>query len=103
MASSNGSTPSTHATGEFPVELCDQLRDGDELTISTDEWQHPFAETVELEIDYEGVGEPELEMEIEYLDRTDEKSPASRGETVRFGVSARRFRGRACRPRGSGR
>ncbi|MDS0296252.1 amphi-Trp domain-containing protein [Halogeometricum luteum] len=63
--------------GEFLVALGEQLRDGDELTLSTDEWELPFAfgEPVELEIDFEGVGEPELEIEIELPGRTDEKAP----------------------------
>jgi amphi-Trp domain-containing protein len=63
--------------GEFLVALGEQLRDGDELTLSTDEWELPFAfgEPVELEIDFEGVGEPELEIEIELPGRTDETAP----------------------------
>jgi len=64
-------------TGEFLIELGEQLRDGDELTITTDEWELPFAfgEPVELEIDFEGVGEPELEIDIELPGRTDETAP----------------------------
>ena len=63
--------------GEFLIELGEQLRDDDELTIVTDEWELPFAfgEPVELEIDFEGVGEPELEIELEIPGRTDEKAP----------------------------
>ncbi|ELZ29898.1 hypothetical protein C474_12716 [Halogeometricum pallidum JCM 14848] len=63
--------------GEFLVALGEQLRDGDELTLSTDEWELPFSfgEPVGVEIDYEGVGEPELEIEIELPGRTDEKAP----------------------------
>jgi amphi-Trp domain-containing protein len=63
--------------GEFLIRLGEQLRDGDELTLSTDEWELPFAfgEPVELEIDYEGRGEPELEIEIEIPGRTDESAP----------------------------
>jgi amphi-Trp domain-containing protein len=63
--------------GEFLVKLGEQLQEGDELTISTDEWELPFAfgEPVELEIDFEGVGEPELEIEIELPGRTDERAP----------------------------
>ena len=63
--------------GEFLINLGEQLRDGDELTIVTDEWELPFAfgEPVELEIDFEGVGEPELEIELELPGRTDEKAP----------------------------
>jgi len=63
--------------GEFLIKLGEQLRDGDELTITTDEWKLPFAfgEPVELEIDFEGVGEPELEIELELPGRTDETAP----------------------------
>jgi amphi-Trp domain-containing protein len=64
--------------GEFLIGLGEQLRDSDELTISTDEWELPFAfgEPVELEIEFEGVGEPELEIEIELPGRTDEQAPS---------------------------
>ncbi|SFR32367.1 amphi-Trp domain-containing protein [Halogeometricum limi] len=63
--------------GDFLVALGEQLRDGDDLTLSTDEWELPFAfgEPVELEVDFEGVGEPELEIEVEIPGRTDEKAP----------------------------
>lgn len=63
--------------GEFLVDLGTQLQDGDELTITTDEWELPFAfgEPVELEIDFEGVDEPELEIEVELPGRTDEEAP----------------------------
>jgi amphi-Trp domain-containing protein len=63
--------------GEFLIELGEQLRDDDELTIVTDEWELPFAfgEPVELEIDFEGVGEPEVEIEVEIPGRTDQKAP----------------------------
>ena len=62
--------------GEFLIALGEQLRDDDELTISTEEWELPFAfgEPVELELDFEGVGEPELEIELELPGRTDEKA-----------------------------
>jgi amphi-Trp domain-containing protein len=63
--------------GGFLISLGEQLRDGDELTIVTDDWELPFAfgEPVELEVDFEGVGEPELEIELELPGRTDEKAP----------------------------
>jgi amphi-Trp domain-containing protein len=64
--------------GAFLIDLGEQLRDGDELTIVDDEWELPFAfgEPVELEIDYDGVGEPELEIEIELPGRSDERAPS---------------------------
>jgi len=64
--------------GEFLIAIGEQLRDGDELTIVDDEWELPFAfgEPVELELDFEGMGEPSLELEIELPGRTDERAPA---------------------------
>lgn len=63
--------------GEFLVKLGEQIRDGDDLTLVTDEWELPFAfgEPVTLEIDFDGVGDPELEIELELPGRTDEKAP----------------------------
>lgn len=63
--------------GEFLIALGEQLRDGDDLRIETDEWELPFAfgEPVELEVDYEGVGEPELEIEVTLPGRTDQTAP----------------------------
>ena len=66
--------------GSFLIALGEGLRDEDELTIETDEWELPFAfgEPVSLEIDFEGVGEPTLEIELELPGRTDEKAPEVR-------------------------
>jgi amphi-Trp domain-containing protein len=63
--------------GAFLIALGEQLRDGDDLSLVTDEWELPFAfgEPVGLEIDYEGTGEPELEIELELPGRTDETAP----------------------------
>ena len=63
--------------GEFLIDLSEQLRDENELTIVTEEWELPFAfgEPVELDIEFDGVGEPELEIELELPGRTDEKAP----------------------------
>ncbi|MDS0284561.1 amphi-Trp domain-containing protein [Haloarcula onubensis] len=63
--------------GEFLVAIGEQLRDGDELTIVEEEWELPFAfgEPVELEIEFEGTGDPTLELEVELPGRTDERAP----------------------------
>jgi len=63
--------------GEFLIALGEGLCDGDDLRIETAEWALPFAfgEPVELEIDYEGVGEPELEIEVTLPGRTDQTAP----------------------------
>jgi len=63
--------------GEFLVDLGEQLQHGDELTLRTDEWELPFAfgEPVELEIDFDGMEDPELEIELELPGRTDESAP----------------------------
>lgn len=63
--------------GRFLVDLGEQLQDGDELEITTEEWELPFAfgEPAELEIDFDGVGDPTLEIELELPGRTDERAP----------------------------
>lgn len=68
---------SADEAGAFLVNLGQQLREGDELTIVEDEWELPFAfgEPVDMEIDFDGVGEPELELELELPGRTDETAP----------------------------
>lgn len=69
---------SADEAGRFLIDLGEHLRDGDELRIVEEEWELPFAfgEPVELEIDYDGVGDPELEVELELPGRTDETAPA---------------------------
>ena len=46
--------------------------------IAEEEWELPFAfgEPVGLEGDFDGVGEPELEIELELPGRTDEDAPS---------------------------
>jgi amphi-Trp domain-containing protein len=68
---------SADEVGAFLVDLGEQLQDSDDLRLVTDEWELPFAfgEPVELEIEYEGVDEPELEIELEIPGRTDETAP----------------------------
>lgn len=70
--------------GAFLVRLGEQLQDADELTVvdeSGDEaWELPFAfgEPVELEIEYEGMDEPELEIEVEIPGRVGDEAPEIR-------------------------
>ncbi len=63
--------------GAFLIAIGEQLQDGDTLTLVDDEWELPFAfgEPIGMEIDYDGVGHPELEIEIEIPGRTGEKAP----------------------------
>ncbi|MFT4921972.1 MAG: amphi-Trp domain-containing protein [Haloarculaceae archaeon] len=64
--------------GRLLVELGEQLQADDELHVVGDEWELPFAfgEPVELEIDFDGVGDPELEIEVVLPGRTDESAPS---------------------------
>jgi amphi-Trp domain-containing protein len=65
--------------GEFLVAVGERLRDGEELTVTDPdgEWTLPFTfgEPVELEVDYEGVGDAELELEVELPGRPDDCAP----------------------------
>jgi amphi-Trp domain-containing protein len=67
-----------NATGEFLVHLGEQLKDGGDLTLKTEEWKLPFAfgQPIDLEVDYDGVGDPELEIEVTLPGRTDETAPS---------------------------
>jgi amphi-Trp domain-containing protein len=66
------------SAGEFLVALGEQLQSGGELTITAEEWELPFSvgEPVELEVDYEGVEVPTLEIELELPSTPDEEPPA---------------------------
>lgn len=63
--------------GAFLIKLGEQLRDEEELTIVADEWELPFAfgEPIELELDFDGTDDPELEIELELPGLPDEKAP----------------------------
>lgn len=63
--------------GEFLIELGEQFADEDEITITGDEWELPFAfgEPVKLDIEFEGDGEPELEIEVELSGRVEDTMP----------------------------
>lgn len=62
--------------GAFLVDLGEQFRDGEEVTISGDDWELPFAfgEPIELEVEFAG-DEPELEVELEVPGRVDDETP----------------------------
>jgi amphi-Trp domain-containing protein len=49
-------------------DLADQLEAGNELTVSSDEWEIPFPyrEPVEVEVEFIGDGTRELEIELEF-------------------------------------
>lgn len=55
----------------FLRELADQLEQSDELTLTGEGWTLPFAfrEPIELDIEFQGSGEPELEIELEFKGR----------------------------------
>jgi amphi-Trp domain-containing protein len=55
------------AAGAFLVDLGQQLREGGEVTLEGDGWRIPFTpgSPVELDIEFEGSSEPELEVEVE--------------------------------------
>ena len=65
--------------GEFLVGLGEQLQDDETLTVAdeTEGWELPFefGEPVELAIDFEGTGEPELEIEVEMPGVADDDGP----------------------------
>lgn len=62
--------------GDFLVDLGEQFRGSEEVTISGDDWELPFAfgEPIELEIEFAG-DEPELEIELEVPGRVDDETP----------------------------
>lgn len=56
------------ATATFLRELADQIDAGNELNISSDEWEIPFQydDPVEIEVEFIGEHERELEIELEF-------------------------------------
>jgi amphi-Trp domain-containing protein len=64
--------------GQFLVEIGEKLQQGEELTITGEEWKLPFTfgEPVELEVEFEGYDEQELEIELEIPGTTDETAPS---------------------------
>lgn len=63
--------------GEFLIELGEQFTEKDEIKLTGDEWELPFAfgEPVKLDIEFEGDGEPELEIEVELSGRVEDETP----------------------------
>jgi len=63
--------------GEFLVSLGEQLQSGEDVTISGDDWELPFAYhgQVELEIEYDGGHDSELEIELELSGRPEDEAP----------------------------
>lgn len=68
---------SAEDVGEFLIELGEQFKNNDEITITGDDWELPFAfgEPVKLDIEFEGDGEPELEIEVELSGRIEDEAP----------------------------
>jgi amphi-Trp domain-containing protein len=58
---------SASEAGAFLTDLGELLQAGEDVTLDGDGWELPFAyrEPVELEIEYVGGDDPELEIEIE--------------------------------------
>ncbi|PSP55842.1 amphi-Trp domain-containing protein [Halobacteriales archaeon QS_1_67_19] len=65
------------SAGDFLIELGEQLKEGEEITITGDDWELPFAfgEPVELDVEFAGDGEPELEIEVELQGRIEDEAP----------------------------
>lgn len=56
------------ATATFLRDLADQIEDGSDLTVSSDDWRIPFSfrEPIEVEVEFIGDGKRELEIELEF-------------------------------------
>jgi len=56
------------ATATFLRDLADQLDTGNELTVSSDEWEIPFrfGEPIGVEVEFIGDRKRELEIELEF-------------------------------------
>lgn len=59
---------SREATAAFLHDLADQIESDTRLTISTSEWEIPFEfrEPIEVEVEFTGGREAELEIEVEF-------------------------------------
>ncbi|MFB6103120.1 MAG: amphi-Trp domain-containing protein, partial [Haloplanus sp.] len=65
--------------GAFLIDLEECLQAGDDVTLSSTDWELPFAyrDPVELEIEYVGGPDAELEIEIELSGGDGGESPPS--------------------------
>ena len=68
---------SAEDAGDFLIELGEQFKQDNEITITGDKWELPFAfgEPVKLDIEFEGDGEPELEIEAELSGEIEDETP----------------------------
>lgn len=68
---------SAENAGDFLIELGEQFQSDDEITITGEGWELPFAfgEPVKLDVEFEGDGEPELEIEVELSGRLEDETP----------------------------
>lgn len=57
-------------TSAFLRDLADQIDRESQLTVSTDEWEIPFefAEPIEVEVEFTGGHQNELEIEVEFTE-----------------------------------
>lgn len=60
-------------TAAFLRDLADQIERESRLTISTSEWEIPFAfrEPIEVEVEFTGGRQDELEVEVEFEEADD--------------------------------
>lgn len=67
---------STSATATFLRDLADQIEDGSDLTVSSDDWKIPFSfrEPIEVEVEFIGDRKRELEIELEFEWEDDDKN-----------------------------
>lgn len=61
---------SSDQTATFLRDLADQIEQGSKLTISTTDWEVPFefTEPIEVEVEFTGGRQDELEIEVEFTE-----------------------------------
>ncbi len=61
-------------TATFLRGLADQIASGDDLTVSSEDWEIPFSfrEPIEVEVEFVGERERELEIELEFEEGRDD-------------------------------